>query len=178
MGQARLRRLRGEMPRPRPRLPERDRFSSVGDVVKQPALWAQLPDPVRALVPSLMQRYLELNKTRPNGPACGGPLFIHEDGRYECKAGCPGELAVLHVPEALQFCTFADRYEHSLPELSCSWCDHQRNEAHEELQICPGTATEHDDAIQECDLGTACQAPDGLHSLTQSCGLFAPCSRC
>ncbi|WP_063353168.1 hypothetical protein [Streptomyces sp. MJM8645] len=150
----------------------------MGDVVKQPALFAELPEPVRATIGDLMTHYIGLNRTDPTGPACGGPLLIHENGSTECRAGCPGELAVLHVPEALQFCTFADRFHDSLPEQSCSWCDHLTNPLHEQLVICPGLQTDHNDGTQECDLGTACQAPNGLHSLARTCGLFAPCARC
>ncbi|WBP92160.1 hypothetical protein [Kitasatospora cathayae] len=166
------------MPRPRLRLPERDRFSSVGDVVKRPELWAQLPEPVRDTVGGLMTHFIALSRTNQDGPACGGPLLIHEDGATECRAGCPGERAVLHVPEALQFCVYADRYDDALPEQACGWCAHFHNEAHDRLQVCPGVETDHDDGTQECSLGTDCHAPDGLHEHGQTCGLFEPCTRC
>ncbi|MGW6569292.1 hypothetical protein [Streptomyces sp. NPDC054975] len=131
------------------------------------------PQIVQTIVGQLVTCYIRLHKEDPEGPACGGPLFVHDDGHVECHAGCPGPIDVLHVPEALQYCEHAHRFDLLDPlDHTCARCPGTP------ADLCPGSEVEHQDGTVTCSLGDDCHGPDMLHPDGQSCGLFTPCEPC
>lgn len=165
---------------PYSRMPEGERYSSVGQAIKDGTISAR-PEAARSTVGFLVQTYSALQKQDPGGPACGGPLLIHQDGGFQCTAGCPGGTKVVHVPEALHFCDYADRLGITADELGhvCPACtaagatDHPRM-----FLLCTGVEIDHRDGTTTCSLEDGCAGDDVPHASGQSCGLLAPCERC
>lgn len=158
-----------------PRLPENQRFSSVGESVKNGTMGGR-PQAVADTVRKLLPTYIDINKRDPDGPACDGPLLIHDDGTFECTAGCPGPLEVLHVPEALQYCDFADLFGIYADELDhhCPTCI-TADTTEDEPGVCTGTELDHEDGTTTCSLGNDC---GGVHMTGNTCNLLNPCDRC
>ncbi|TQJ36870.1 hypothetical protein FBY34_8826 [Streptomyces sp. SLBN-115] len=108
----------------RPRLPEGERFSSVGQAVKDGIISSRTEAAPRSTVGFLARTYSALQQQDPAGPACGGPLLVHVDGAFQCTAGCPGGIKVVHAPKALHFCDYADQLGITADELDhiCPAC--------------------------------------------------------
>jgi hypothetical protein len=163
-----------------PRQPEGERFSSVGHAIKTGQI-EDRPDAARSTVRFLMQTYVAMNNQAPHGPACGGPLLVHADGAFQCTAGCPGGTNVLHVPEALHFCDYADQLGIHADELGhiCPQCTATGAAGHAgAITLCTGIQIDHQDGTTTCTLGEDCSDPDAMHPSGQTCGLFEPCDHC
>ncbi|MET7816522.1 hypothetical protein ABZT26_37535 [Streptomyces sp. NPDC005395] len=163
-----------------PRLPEGERYSSVGQAIADGTI-GNRTDAERTTVGFLANAYVGLQENNPAGPACGGPLLIHGDGGFQCTAGCPGGTKVLHVPEALHFCDYADQLGITADELGhvCPACTAPGATAHPRaFEVCTGTEIDHQDGTTTCSLGSDCLGAEELHASGQTCGMLAPCARC
>jgi hypothetical protein len=161
-------------PREVPRLPVEQRVSTAGEAFQA----GTLPPPAKAVVEDLLRRYLAISRADPDAPACGGPLVIHADGNFACFADCPGAKEVLHLPEALQLCTEAYRYDIDPTDMeSCEWCEEEWFAADNATVGCPGVEIMHDDGETTCSRGDDC-LDEGFHAEGQTCGLLEPCDRC
>jgi len=141
------------------RLPEEQRFSSVGESMHDGS-FEDRPDGTRSTVGMLVTTYMGIQRRDPDGPACGGPLLVHADGSFQCTAGCPGGLKVVHLPEALHYCDHADRLGIHADELGhlCTACTALGEGSHDPMfSACTGTELDHEDGAATCSLGDACQ---------------------
>lgn len=165
-----------------PRQPEDERFSSVGHAVKTGQI-DNRSQAAQSTVGFLAKTYAMMARQDPNHeqPACGGPLLIHADGGFQCTAGCPGGTKVVHVPEALHFCDYADRLGITADELGhiCPECTAPGSAGHPRaVTSCPGIEIDHQDGTTTCSLEDDCAGADVLHGSGQTCGLLKPCQRC
>ncbi|MGK4909678.1 hypothetical protein [Streptomyces albus] len=165
---------------PIPRQPEGERFSSVAEALDT-GQFGNRSEAAQSTVRFLVNTYAALEDQAPDGPACGGPLLIHADGGFQCTAGCPGGTKVLHVPEALHFCDYADRLGITGDELGhvCPECTVEGASGHpRRVTFCTGVEIEHQNGTTTCSLGTECTGLDTLHPSGQTCGLLSPCEQC
>lgn len=163
-----------------PRTPEAARYSSVGEAILDGTIVEQ-PEAAQSTAVFLITAHTATAKEDPDGPACGGPLLIHADGAFQCTAGCPGGTAVLHLPEALHFCHYADRLGIDADELGhvCQACTAAgASEAGSMFSACTGIELDHRDGTTSCSLGDSCHEKDAPHAAGQTCGLMEPCERC
>lgn len=164
-----------QRPVPRRRLPENLRYSGVGEAMKD-GTFSDLPENTQIAAKGLITHYLQISKTAPHGPACGGPLFIHTTGDVSCTADCPGALEVLHVPEAMQLCRDADEFGGMDYRVeSCDWCTTTGGGS---MDTCAGTEIDHQDGTVSCTLGAECAGANAVHINARTCGLFEPCEPC
>ncbi|MER5888662.1 hypothetical protein ABT160_32960 [Streptomyces sp. NPDC001941] len=85
----------------------RPQSSSIGESVRYGSFALQPPQ-IRAAVVSLIAGYRRLEAAGARGrQRCEGPLFVHQDGTFECHGGCPNPTGTWHTPAALQYCTHA-----------------------------------------------------------------------
>lgn len=163
-----------------PRLPEGERFSSVGQAIKDGTISSRT-EAARSTVGFLVRTYSDLQQQDPDVPACGGPLLVHVDGAFQCTAGCPGGTKVVHVPEALHFCDYANQLGITADELGhiCLACTAAGAADHPDaLPLCTGIEINHRDGTTTCSVGSECPGEDTPHASGQSCGLFEPCDGC
>lgn len=163
-----------------PRQLEAERYSSVGQAIKD-GTFRTRTDAAQTTVGFLAETYTGLQHRDPKSPACGGPLLVHADGSFQCTAGCPGGTKVVHVPEALHFCDYADRLGIRADELghTCPSCTAVGAADQPGMfSSCTGTEIDHQDGTTTCTLGDGCVGEDVMHASGQSCGLLAPCERC
>lgn len=167
-----------------PRQPEGERYGSgsVGDAMKNGTIEHRSPA-AQSTVGFLAKTYALMARQDPNHkePACGGPLLIHADGGFQCTANCPGGTRVVHVPEALHFCDYADRLGITADELGhiCPECTATGSAGHPRaVTACPGVELDHQDGTTTCTLGDDCAGPDVFHGTGRTCNLLNPCERC